>query len=176
MQECYLHHWTRHIGEWAYSGTKLRRERPGFGHQGFRHTAMAADGWLYSLALYATWEEIALFFGLEEFLADEWASAEYRQEHWPEVEPTYLKNLASRSRYDWFADASGRGYTFAPVHSPSDQLTNVQFAARNFLKPAEIDGREVPCPGLPFASDEPAMPNRPPRRDEHTQELLGGQP
>ena len=176
MQECYLHHWTRHIGEWTYSGTKMRRERPGFGHQGFRHTAMAADGYLYSLALYATWDEIALFWGLEDFLGDPWSSPEYRQQHWPEIEPTYLENLASRSRYDWFADASGRGYTFAPVHSPTDQLTNVQFAARNFLKTAEVDGREVPCPGLPFPWDEPAMPNRPPQPGEHTQELLGGQP
>jgi benzylsuccinate CoA-transferase BbsF subunit len=176
MQECYLHHWTRHIGEWTYSGTKMRRERPGFGHQGFRHTAMAADGYLYSLALFASWDEIALFWGLEDFLGEPWSSADYRQEHWPEIEPTYLKNLASRSRYDWFADASAAGYTFAPVHSAADQLTNVQFAARGFLRPAEIDGREVPCPGLPFAWDEPAMPNRPPRPGEHTQELLGGQP
>lgn len=176
MQECYLHHWTRHIGEWAYSGTKMRRERPGFGHQGFRHTAMAADGYLYSLALYATWDEIALFWGLEDFLGEPWSSAEYRREHWPEIEPAYLKNLASRSRYDWFADASAAGYTFAPVHSPTDQLTNMQFAARGFLRPAEIDGREVFCPGLPFAWDEPLLPNRPPQPGEHTQELLGGQP
>ena len=161
MQECYLHHWTRHIGEWAYSGTKMRRERPGFGHQGFRHTAVAKDGWLYVLALYATWEEIALFFGLEGFLGPEWSSPEYRMEHWPEIEGPYLESLGRKSRYEWFAEGSAAGYTFAPVHSAKDQFTNVQFAARGFLKDAEVDGRTVPTPGLPFPWDESATSNRP---------------
>jgi crotonobetainyl-CoA:carnitine CoA-transferase CaiB-like acyl-CoA transferase len=100
MQETYIHHYTRHIGEWAYSGTKMRRERAGFGHQGFRHTAMAADGWIYVLSLYASWEEIALFFGLEDFLTAEWSSAEYRMEHWPEIEGPYLRIVGSKSRYE----------------------------------------------------------------------------
>jgi crotonobetainyl-CoA:carnitine CoA-transferase CaiB-like acyl-CoA transferase len=117
MQEAYLHHWTRHIGEWAYSGTNMRREKPGFGHQGFRHTAMASDGWLYVLSLYASWEEIAAFFGLDEFITDDWSNAAYRMEHWPELEGPYQAVVASRSRYDWFADAAAAGYTFAPVHS-----------------------------------------------------------
>jgi len=151
IQECYLHHWTRHIGEWAYSGTKMRREHRGFGHQGFRHTAMAADGWLYLLALFATWDEIALFLGLEQFLGPEWQDPEYRAEHWMEIDGPYHELLAARGRYDWFAAASEAGYTWAPVHSAADQLDNPQFAARGFLKPARIRGRTVPVPGLPFA-------------------------
>ncbi|MEO8540222.1 MAG: CoA transferase, partial [bacterium] len=109
MQETYLHHWTRHIGEWTYSGTKMHRERKGFGHQGFRHTAMAADGWLYLLALFASWDEIALFLGLEDFITPEWQDPEYRAEHWPELERPYHERIASRSRYDWFADGSAAG-------------------------------------------------------------------
>lgn len=151
MQECYLHHWTRHIGEWTYSGTKMHRERKGFGHQGFRHTAMAADGWLYLLALYASWDEIALFLGLEDFVTPEWQDPEYRAEHWPELERPYHERVASKGRYEWFAMASEAGYTWAPVHSARDQLSNVQFAARGFLKPADILGKTVPVPGLPFA-------------------------
>ena len=154
MQECYLHHWTRHIGEWTYSGTKMHRERKGFGHQGFRHTAMAADGWLYLLALYASWDEIALFLGLEDFITAEWQDPEYRAEHWPELEKPYHDRLATRGRYEWFAEAAEAGYTWAPVHSARDQLSNVQFAARGFLKPAEILGETVPLPGLPFAWGE----------------------
>lgn len=159
MQECYVHHWTRHIGEWTYSGTKMHRERKGFGHQGFRHTAMAADGWLYLLALFASWDEIALFLGLEDFITPEWQDPEYRAEHWPELEQPYHDRLATRGRYEWFAEAAEAGYTWAPVHSAKDQLSNVQFAARGFLKPAEILGRTVPVPGLPFAwASEPRAP------------------
>lgn len=150
MQECYVHHWTRHIGEWAYSGTKMHRERKGFGHQGFRHTAMAADGWLYLLALYASWDEIALFLGLEDFITPEWQDPEYRAEHWPELERPYHERIASKGRYEWFAEASEAGYTWAPVHSARDQLTNVQFAARGFLQPADILGNRIPVPGLPW--------------------------
>ena len=153
IQECYVHHWTRHIGEWTYSGTKMHRERKGFGHQGFRHTAMAADGWLYLLALYASWDEIALFLGLEEFITPEWQDPEYRAEHWPELEQPYHERVSSKGRYEWFAEAAEAGYTWAPVHSAKDQLSNVQFAARGFLKPAEILGKTVPVPGLPFAWD-----------------------
>lgn len=151
MQECYLHHWTRHIGEWTYSGTKMQRERKGFGHQGFRHTALAADGWLYLLALYASWDEIALFLGLEDFITPEWQDPEYRAEHWPELEQPYHERVASKGRYEWFAEAAEAGYTWAPVHSAKDQLSNVQFAARGFLRPAKILGKAVLVPGLPFA-------------------------
>jgi crotonobetainyl-CoA:carnitine CoA-transferase CaiB-like acyl-CoA transferase len=174
MQEAYLHHWTRHIGEWTYTGTKMHRERKGFGHQGFRHTAMAADGWLYLLALYASWDEIALFLGLDEFVTPEWQDPEFRAEHWPELEQPYRERIASRSRYDWFADGSAAGYTFAPVHSTTDQLTNVQFAARRFLKQGEITGREVPVPGLPFTWQESEAANRAPTPGEHNEAFRGG--
>lgn len=173
MQESYLHHWTRHIGEWTYTGTKMHRERKGFGHQGFRHTAMAADGWLYLLALFASWDEIALFLGLEDFITEEWQDPEYRAEHWPDLEKPYHDSIASRSRYDWFAEASETGYTFAPVHSAADQFSNPQFAARGFLKDGEILGKTVPVPGLPFTWPESTMPNRAPRTGEHNQEILG---
>ena len=172
MQETYLHHWTRHIGEWAYTGTKMRREVPGFGHQGFRHTAMAADGYLYVLSLYASWEEIALFFGLDDFVTEEWSNPAYRMEHWPELEKPYQDIVASKPRYEWFAEAAAAGFTFAPVHTAADQFANPQYAARGFLKDAEIHGRVIPTPGLPFAWDEPAMPNRPPKPGEHNREFF----
>lgn len=173
MQETYLHHWTRHITEWAYTGTKMRREVPGFGHQGFRHTAMTADGYLYVLSLYASWEEIALFFGLEEFVTEDWSNPAYRMEHWPELEKPYQDVVASKPRYEWFAEAAAAGFTFAPVHNAADQFENPHFAARGFLHDAEIAGRWIPTPGLPFAWDEPAAPNRPPAPGEHTAQLLG---
>ncbi len=175
MQEAYLQHWTRHIGEWAYTGTKMHRERKGFGHQGFRHTAMASDGWLYLLALFASWDEIALFLGLEDFITAEWQDPEYRADHWPELEQPYHDSIASRSRYDWFAEASETGYTFAPVHSAADQFANPQFVARGFLKDGEVAGRRVPVPGLPFTWPESAMPNRAPQPGEDNEEILGGQ-
>lgn len=158
MQETYLHHWTRHIGEWAYSGTKMRRELPGFGHQGFRHTAMARDGWLYVLALFASWEEIAAFFGLDDFVTEEWSRPEYRMQHWPELEGPYQEALASRGRYEWFAEASAAGYTFAPAHSAADQLTNPQFAARGFLEETLVEGQAARTPGLPFIRRESPAP------------------
>ena len=173
MQECYLHHWSRHIGEWAYSGTKMRREGRTFGHQGFPHTAMAADGWLYLLALFADWESLALFLGLDPFVTHEWTDPEVRAQRWPEIEEPFYTSLASRGRQEWFAAAAEDGYTFAPVHSPSDQLHNEQFAARGFLKPAQVNGQDVPCPGLPFPWDEPSAPNRPPSKSGRDDQLPG---
>jgi crotonobetainyl-CoA:carnitine CoA-transferase CaiB-like acyl-CoA transferase len=172
MQECYLHHWSRHIGEWAHSGTRMRREVRTFGHQGFPHTAMAADGWLYLLALFADWESLALFLGLEPFVTHEWTDPAVRAKRWPEIEAPFHNSIASRSRYEWFAAAAEAGYTFAPIQSPADQLQNPAFTARGFLKQARINDRTVPCPGLPFPWAEPAAPNQPPSKSEHN-ELLG---
>ena len=71
-----------------------------------------------------------------------------------------------------FRLAAEAGYTFAPVHAPADQFENPQFAARGFLKPAEIRGRTVPAPGLPFPWPEPSMPNRAPQPGEHSADFL----
>jgi crotonobetainyl-CoA:carnitine CoA-transferase CaiB-like acyl-CoA transferase len=72
-------------------------------------------------------------------------------EHWPEIEGPYLRIVGSKSRYEWFRQGCEAGYTFAPVHSAADQLTNPQFAARGFLKPMAAGGQTVMAPGLPFA-------------------------
>ena len=43
-QETFLQHWSRHIGQWSYSGTGQRRDRPNFEGQGVPSMARAADG------------------------------------------------------------------------------------------------------------------------------------
>jgi crotonobetainyl-CoA:carnitine CoA-transferase CaiB-like acyl-CoA transferase len=95
-------------------------------------------------------------------------------EHWPEIAGPYLERVASKPRYEWFRLAAEAGYTFAPVHAPADQFQNPQFAARGFLKPAEIAGQSVPAPGLPFPWPESARPNRPPVPGEDDAEFSPG--
>jgi formyl-CoA transferase len=172
-QECFFQHVARHAGQFAYNGSGARREQSAMGRQGFPHTVMASDGWLYLLALLAEWEEVAFFLGLEPFITHEWSDADARAARWPEIEPHFLASIASRGRHDWFADASERGYTFAPIYDPEEVVSGPQSAARGFFKTATIGGQEVPCAGLPFPWTLPAdSQNRPPEPGEHTEAVL----
>ncbi len=172
IQETLPPHWARHISQYAYSGTGMRRESRDVGRQGFPHTVMAQDGYVYLLALRAEWEAFACFLGLDQYLTPEWSDAETRMQRWAEIEPDFNAAIASKHRYQWFAEAAEQGYTFAPIHSAADLLASPQQAARGFFQPACIDGREVPCPGLPFRfAAPPAEPNAPPSPGQQTAEL-----
>ncbi len=153
LEEAYMQHWSRHIAQWAYSGHGIRREERGPGRQAFRHTAMAEDGWIYVLALFAEWEALAAFFGLDQYVTDEWASADARADRWSEIAVDFDASVASRERYDWFAHAAEQGYTFAPVHSVLDLLDSPQYVARGFFGNVEYEGVSVRVPGLPFTWD-----------------------
>jgi CoA:oxalate CoA-transferase len=175
IQETFPPHWARHISEFVYSGTGSRRQRRENGRQGFPDTAMARDGYLYLLALGAEWEPLGHFLGLDQFITAEWSDPTVRAERWQEIEPHFLASVASRGKYEWFAAASERGYTFAPIETPADLLASEHLAARGFFRDAELaDGRTVPCPGLPYQPPEaPSRPNRAPALGEHTAEVLG---
>jgi crotonobetainyl-CoA:carnitine CoA-transferase CaiB-like acyl-CoA transferase len=174
IQETLPPHWARHISQYVYSGTGMRREARDNGRQGFPHTAMAADGYLYLLALRAEWESFAYFLGLEQFVTHEWSDPTVRAARWPEIRPHFEASIASRGKYDWFAAAAEMGYTFAPVEDAFGVLNSPQYAARGFFHAAEVDGVEVPCPGLPFTHGEtPARPNRAPALGEHNGEVYG---
>jgi crotonobetainyl-CoA:carnitine CoA-transferase CaiB-like acyl-CoA transferase len=178
IQEAFAAHWARHISQWVYSGTGTRRQQPGGGAQGFPPTMMAADGYLYILALRAEWESFAFFLGLKDFIGEEWSDPVVRRERWPEIEPHFRAAIASRGRYEWFAAAAELGYTFAPSDDALSVLESPQLAARGFFENAELnDGRAAACPGLPFTGfDTPAAPNRAPRLGEHNDAVFSGQP
>ncbi len=173
MQETFSHHWTRHIAQWCYAGTETRREKREFGRQGFPHTVPAQDGLLYILALRAEWEALAFFLGLEPFITHEFTDPAVRAQRWPEIEPHFYESIASKGRYEWFAQAATLGYTFAPIDDPLAILKSPQLAARGFIRAAEIDGDTVACPGLPFQFETNGLrANRAPGVGEHTAELL----
>jgi formyl-CoA transferase len=174
IQETLPPHWARHISQYVYSGTGMRREAREQGRQGFAHTAMAADGYLYLLALRAEWESFAYFLGLEQFVTHEWSDPKARAAGWPEIRPHFEASIASRSKYDWFAAAAEMGYTFAPLEDAFGVLDSPQLAARGYFDTAEVDGAAVPCPGLPFSSTAtPERPNRAPELGEHNGEVYG---
>ncbi len=173
MQETFAHHWTRHIDQWCYAGTGTRRERREFGRQGFPHSVPAKDGMLYILALRAEWEALAYFLGLEGFITPEFSDPTYRAERWDDIEPHFYESLLSKGRYEWFSEAAAQGYTFAPLDDPLALLASPQLEARGFFAAARVDGREVPCPGLPFHFDAGELaPNRAPEIGEHTDAVL----
>ena len=173
MQETFAMHWTRHIDQWCYAGTGTRRERRESGRQGFPHSVMASDGFLYILALRAEWEALAFFLGLEEFITPEFSDPKVRAERWQEIEPHFYESIAGKGRYEWFAEAADQGYTFAPIDDPMAILASPQLAARAYFEPAQVDGREAPCPGLPFGFDGAELaPNRAPEAGEHTDSVL----
>ncbi len=173
MEESFMHHYARHIQQWGYSGHGMQREERGNGRQGFPHTVMAKDGWLYVLALNADWEPFAVFLGLEEFATMPWNEAHTQIADWDTVAPHYFASLASKSRYQWFADAAERGYTFAPIHDVFDVVKSEQAAARGAFETLAATPHDVPTPRLPFAfTMSPPAENRLAAPGEHTGQVF----
>lgn len=175
IQEALALHWTRQVSRYVYQGRPYRREKRGIGRQGFPHTIMAQDGYVYLLAMQAEWEALAYFLGLEQFLGPEWSDPQTRAERWAEIEPHFSAALARRSKYTWFADAAEYGYTFAPVDEPHELLKSPQLLARRYFREAELlSGQRIRCPSLPFrAPGRPTTPNRAPRLGEHNSAVYG---
>ncbi len=172
-QETFAPHWARHISQYAYTGLGSRRPGRQTGLQGFPHTVMAQDGYLYLLALRAEWEPLAFFLGLEQFITSEWSDPRVRAERWSEIDPDFRAAIAARSKYQWFTAAAERGYTFAPLDDALALAQSPQLLARGFFQQAETGAAErVPCPGLPFPfAEPPRFENRPPGLAEHNQEV-----
>ncbi len=151
IQEVVASHWTREVGRYAYTGQETPRASGRLGLQGFPHTVPSADGWLFLLAIGADWESLAIFLGLLDFVGGDWSDVEYRVEHWEEIRPHFEAAVQQRGRYEWFADAAERGYTFAPIDDALSVLESPQLRSRDFFGRMRLeDGRTVPCPGLPF--------------------------
>jgi len=148
-QDTFMHHWTRHISQYAYSGTLMRRGKRDAEGIHARHTAMAKDGWIYMLALRAPWQDVAAFLGLGEyvqFTAD-------NSQPWDKMEDSFHEAIAEKTRYEWFTQAADMGWTFAPVEDPLQIIDNPQNTARSFYETRKVDGMDVPIPGLPFRFD-----------------------
>lgn len=175
IQECFAPHWARHIAQYAYSGTGMKRNSRANGRQGFPDSARAADGNLYLLALRAEWEEVAYFLGLEQFITPEWSDPAERTRRWDEIDPHFRAAVARRRKGEWVAAAAERGYTFAPLDGPLEVLASPQLAERGFFGDATLVGGEtVQSPRLPFRSGfHPAGENRAPSLGEHTAVVYG---
>ena len=173
IQEAMSTHWTREIERYIYHGLGVSRGNVEMGLQGFPHTVMANDGYLYLLALRAEWEPLGHFLGLDDFITHEWSDPRTRLERWDEIAPQFNANIAARSKYEWFADAAEHGYTFAPVDDVQELQRSPQLLARDFFSEAEIEGESVTTPGLPFTfAATPTRPNVVPTIGEHTAEVL----
>jgi crotonobetainyl-CoA:carnitine CoA-transferase CaiB-like acyl-CoA transferase len=173
IQEAMSTHWTREIERYVYHGLGVSRGNVEMGLQGFPHTVMANDGYLYLLALRAEWEPLGHFLGLDDFITHEWSDPRTRLDRWDEISPQFTANIAARSKYDWFADAAAQGYTFAPVDDMSEVQRSPQLLTRDFFSETDIEGESVTTPGLPFTfAATPPRPNVVPGIGEHTAEVL----
>ncbi len=153
-QETFLQHWSRHIGQWSYSGGGQRRDQRTLEGQGVPSMARAADGWICLAVRNARWNTVAGLLGLDDFTGDEWQTPRARVEGWSELAPHFHASMASQSRDAWFAAAAERGLIFGPVHDLHEVLANEQYAARGYLEDLESDGETVKVPGLPFPWEE----------------------
>ncbi len=157
-QDTFMQHWTRHVSEYAYSGvTAARAPRNPEGLHN-RHTAMAKDGWLYLLALREPWQDLAAFLGLGEYIAANALAEGARQPPWCELEEAFARSVASKSKYEWFAQAADLGWTFAPVEDPFEIAASPQVVARGGM--ATVSGSFAVWPEEGPES-EPAMPPLP---------------
>jgi crotonobetainyl-CoA:carnitine CoA-transferase CaiB-like acyl-CoA transferase len=150
-QETFLQHWSRHIGQWSYSGAGQRRDQPDLEGQGVPSMAHAADGWICLAVRNARWNTVAGLLGLDDFTGDEWQTPRARVERWSEIAPHFHAAMASRTRDAWFAAAAERGLIFGPVHDLHEVLASEQYAARGYFETLADDAR---VPGLPFPWEE----------------------
>ena len=154
-QDTLMQHWTRHVSDYAYSGTTMPREKRNPKGLHRRHTAMAADGWLYLLALREPWQDLAAFLGLGDFITAEAWEPGAPQPDWSLLEAAFANSVASRGKYDWFAAAAELGWTFAPVLDPLEIAGCEQVLARGGMAtvtaPTQPDrGATVEVPPLPW--------------------------
>ena len=161
-----MQHWTRHVADYAYSGMHLRRqpETPRGIH--FRHTELAADGWVFMLALRQPWQDVVAFLGLGEFITPDRMEPTAEQPPWEDMEDAFTDAVSSKRRYDWFADAAELGWTFAPVEDPWAVANGPQTEARGSMREVVFEEQPVKVPGLPFRFD----PIEPPLEEEQPNE------
>ena len=122
-QETFLQHWSRHIGQWSYSGAGQRRDRRTLDGQGVPSMARAADGWICLAVRNARWNTVASLLGLDHFTGDDWQTprsprralvrhrAALRLVAWPRARAT----RGSRA-------AAERGLIFGPVQDLPEVL------------------------------------------------------
>lgn len=152
-QDTYMQHWTRHVAEYAYSGVTTTRAPRNPEGLHYVHTAKAKDGWLYLLALREPWQDLAAFLGLGELLpvdafVDSADAKNARQPPWSELEQAFYEAVASKSKYQWFAEAADLGWTFAPVEDPFEIAASPQVAARGGM--LREGSSEMLMPPLPW--------------------------
>ncbi len=145
-QDTFMQHWTRHVAQFAYSGTLVRREPKDAAGLLIRHSIRAKDGWIFMLALRTKWQAVARFLGLERFIIDE----ETTEQPWETMAGAVNEVVGTRGRYDWFAEAAAERWTFAPMEEIPSLLDGPQNTARAFFETVEIDGREVAVPTMPY--------------------------
>ncbi len=167
-QDTFMQHWTRHVAEYAYSGVTAKRSSRDPEGLHYRHTAMARDGWLYLLALREPWQDLAAFLGLGEFLqADAFsndtdlddsiytAATATSEPPWSAMEEAFNTTVASKSKYQWFAEAAELGWTFAPLEDPFEIADSPQVAARGgMVSVSDPASPDLQVPPLPFRIDE----------------------
>lgn len=157
-QDALMHHWTRHVADYAYSGmTTKRHQRDPDGIEVTGHVAEAADGLVFVHALRQPWQDVAAFLGLGEFLTEELMMPGAPQP-WDAMSGAFAEAVALRDRYDWCHDAADLGWTFAPVEDPWAVLDGPQNLARASIdrvtNDADSKGDTVRLPGVPWRFDD----------------------
>ncbi len=148
-QDTLMHHWTRHVTDYAYSGmTTVRQARDPDGIH-TRHTARARDGWIFIHALRQPWQDVAAFLGLGEFISPDLLEPGAPQPWDDTMKAAFTEAVAQRDRYDWFADAAELGWTFAPVEDPWAVANGPQTTARGSMDEVSVDDRTIKVPGVP---------------------------
>lgn len=145
-QDTFMQHWTRHVAQFAYSGTLIKREPKDARGLLIRHSIRAKDGWIFMLALRTKWQAVARFLGLDRFIDDE----ETTDQPWESMAGAVNDVVGQRNRYDWFAEAAAERWTFAPMEEIPSLFEGPQNSARAFFETVDVDGREVAVPTMPY--------------------------
>ncbi|MEX0941488.1 MAG: CoA transferase [Pseudomonadales bacterium] len=104
---------------------------------------------LYVIRVSVPWQEVARFLGLGEFVGDEYVGPGGPQP-WDTMAASFENALAGKTKYEWFAAAAKKGWTFAPVEDPFSLRKSPQALARHAFKDVEQDGERFNVPALPF--------------------------
>ncbi|MEE4164129.1 MAG: CaiB/BaiF CoA-transferase family protein [Woeseiaceae bacterium] len=89
---------------------------------------------------------------------------------WPSIAARFEELIASKSRAEWSAIFDDSDACAAPVLEPNEAARHPHMAARGtwFERDGQLEARAAPR----FDGEKPRDPKRPPRRGEHTAEIL----
>ncbi len=114
------------------------------------------------------WANLCNQLGVPEFIADQYAEGERREEMFRVLRGKFLE----KTQAEWLAQLDPIDICFGPVNSVSESLQDPHLLARNLVH--KVDGLTLLGSPVKLSDTPAATPTAPPKFGQHTNEVLQG--